>query len=75
MLTIWNWILSRDLATTRLLAIAALVLNHLGFCAARNPDNTSWELWVGAIVYVISDIAIIALIIAATSERVKRRQG
>ena len=75
MLTIWNWILSRDLATTRLLAIAALVLNHLGFCAAHNPDNTSWELWVGAIVYVISDIAIIALIIAATSERLKRRQS
>ena len=68
MITIWNWILDRDLATTRLLAIAAVIVNHVGFCAAKNPDGSSWELWVGAIVYVISVVAILALIIAATSQ-------
>ena len=74
MITIWNWILSRDLATTRLLGIAAVILNHVGFCAAKNPDGTSWELWVGAIIYVVSVVAIVALIIAATSDRLKRAQ-
>ena len=69
MITIWNWILDRDLATTRLLAIAAVIVNHVGFCAAKNPDGSSWELWVGAIVYVISVVAILALIIAATQPR------
>ena len=71
MITIWNWILDRDLATTRLLAIAAVVVNHVGFCAAKNPDGSSWELWVGAIVYVISVVAILALIIAATSQQTR----
>lgn len=71
MITIWNWILDRDLATTRLLAIAAVIVNHVGFCAAKNPDGSSWELWVGAIVYVISVVAILALIIAATSQQTR----
>ena len=71
MLTIWNWILDRDLATTRLLAIAAIIVNHVGICAAKNPDGSSWELWVGAIVYVISVVAILALIIAATSQQTR----
>ena len=52
MTTIWNWILARDMASTRLLAIAALVLNYLGFCTAKNPDPNSWELWVGVGLYV-----------------------
>ena len=36
----------------RLLAIAALIINHVGFCTAKNPDNGSWELWIGATLYV-----------------------
>jgi len=69
MKNILNWVSTRDAATMRLLCIAAVILNHVGFCAAKNPDGTSWELWVGAIIYVVSDVAIIALIIAATSGR------
>jgi len=68
MISIWNWILSRDPATTRLLAIAVLVVNHLGFCAAKNPDNGSWELWIGATLYVVTALSLVALIVAATSE-------
>ena len=69
MITIWNWILDRDLATTRLLAIAAVIVNHVGFCAAKNPDGSSWELWVGATIYVVSVAALVALVIAATTDR------
>lgn len=75
MITIWNWILDRDLATTRLLAIAAVIVNHVGFCAAKNPDGSSWELWVGAIVYVISVVAILALIIAATQPGTSKKSA
>ena len=68
MTAIWNWILARDMASTRLLFIAALVINHIGFCAAKNPDNSSWELWVGATIYVVSVACLMALIVAATSQ-------
>ncbi len=68
MTRIWNWILARDMASTRLLAIAALLLNYLGFCTAKNPDPSSWELWVGVVLYVGSVAALVALVIAATSQ-------
>ena len=45
------------MASIRLLFIAALVINHIGFCAAKNPDNSSWELWVGATIYVGPSLA------------------
>lgn len=68
MKSIWKWLLSRDMASTRLLAIAALVLNYLGFSAAKNPDPSSWELWVGVVLYVGSVAALVALVVAATSQ-------
>jgi len=70
MTSIWNWIRSRDAATMRLLAIAALIINHVGFCTAKNPDNGSWELWIGATLYVVTALSLVALIVAATSDRV-----
>ena len=69
MTSLWNWILARDMASTRLLAIAALVLNYLGFCTAKNPDPNSLELWVGVGLYVASVAALVALVIAATTSR------
>ena len=47
MTTIWNWILARDMASTRLLAIAALVLNYLGFCTAKTPTRTRGNCGLG----------------------------
>ena len=65
--SIWKWSLSLDMASIRLLAIAALVLNYVGACAAKNPDPSSWELWVGVMLYVASVAALVAIVIAATT--------
>ena len=66
--SIWKWSLSLDMASIRLLAIAALGLNYVGACAAKNPDPNSWSLWIGGAVYFMSTAALVLFMVSATSQ-------
>ncbi len=61
--------MSLDMASIRLLAIVAFVLNFHGFCNAKNSDPSSWELWVGVGLYAASLAALVALVMSATTSR------